>query len=134
VHGVAKLIDFMRQAFDAEVVDRMDLPDGTVGHAQVRIGDSRVMMGVASDKWPARPGGFYMYVADCDDTYRRALAAGGTSLREPTNEFYGDRSCGVEDASGVQWWISTHVEDVTPEEMERRSKEFARERAQGETA
>jgi uncharacterized glyoxalase superfamily protein PhnB/uncharacterized damage-inducible protein DinB len=133
-NGTASLIDFLQAAFDAEVLERMDLPDGTVAHAQVRIGDSRMMMGEAQEKWPALPGGFYLYVEDCDALYRRAIDAGATSLREPTTEFYGDRSCGVQDASGNQWWISTHVEDVSPEEMKRRSDEWMAQRAKQEAA
>jgi PhnB protein len=134
VKGVAQLIEFIEKAFGATVLERMEMPDGTVAHAEARIGDTRVMMGEASDRWPATPGGFYYYVEDCDETYRRALAAGATSLREPTTEFYGDRSSGVQDASGVQWWISTRVENLSPEELEQRSKEWAEKRAEGQSA
>jgi uncharacterized glyoxalase superfamily protein PhnB len=80
------------------------------------------MMGEPDPKGPyaPRPCNLYVYVKDVDATYRRAIEAGGKSLREPTNEFYGDRGCGVEDSSGNYWWIATHVEDVSPEEMQRR--------------
>lgn len=123
VESVEKVLDFVKKAFDGEETFRMARPDGSVGHAEVRIGDSIVMMGRAGDEWKPRPGTLYLYVPDVDATYRRALAAGGTSLREPTTQFYGDRSGGVEDPVGNQWWMATHVEDVPPEELERRARE-----------
>ena len=123
VDDAAGLLDYLQSAFGAEVLERMAAPDGTVMHALARIGDSRVMIGGATPQWPALASSFYLYVEDCDATYAQAIAAGGTSLREPTTEFYGDRSSGVKDASGNQWWIATHVEDVSPEEMERRNAE-----------
>jgi len=104
------------------VKDRRDAQDGIVMHAAVRIGDSMLMMGEAQEKWPAMPCMLYLYVKDVDSFYKRAIEAGGKSLREPTNEFYGDRSCGVLDASGNQWWIASHVEDVSPEEMKKREE------------
>jgi uncharacterized glyoxalase superfamily protein PhnB len=72
------------------------------------------------------PATLCVYVPDVDQTYAKAIAAGGKSLREPANQFYGDRSGGVLDASGNQWWISTHVEDVTPAELERRAAAAAK--------
>lgn len=134
VNDAVRLLEFMQAAFDASIVERMDTPDGSLMHAQVIIGDTRVMLGGATEQWPARPGGFYMYVENCDETYRRAIAAGGTSLREPTTEFYGDRSSGVESPGGVQWWISTHIEDVSQEEIERRGAEVAAKRSEGTAA
>ena len=89
----------------------------------MRLGDSVVMIGQAREEWPARPAALYVYVEDTDAIYKRALAAGGRSVMEPRDTFYGDRNAGVEDPSGNQWWIATHVEDVPPEEMERRAKE-----------
>ena len=90
-------------------------------HAEIKIGDSIVMMGEGQDvkKFPAM---LHLYMEDVDAVYQRALQAGAKSLREPSDQPYGDRSGGVEDAFGNQWWISTHVEDVTSEEMERRAK------------
>ena len=114
VANVQKLLDFVKAAFDAEETHRMARPDGSVGHAEVRIGDSMVMMGQARDEWKARPGTLYVYVPDADAVYKRALAAGARSLREPTTQSYGDRSGGVEDPLGNQWWIATHVADVAP--------------------
>jgi uncharacterized glyoxalase superfamily protein PhnB len=117
---VESVLEFMKKAFDAKETHRMARPDGSIGHAEAHIGDSPVMLGQATDQWKARPSTLYMYVPDVDSVYRRAIAAGGKSLREPTTEFYGDRSSGVEDPAGNQWWIATHVEDVSEEELENR--------------
>jgi PhnB protein len=131
VPGVPKLIDFMTQVFGATLIGRHDAPDGSVGHAEMRIGDSVVMMGEASDKWPAIPGSVLVYLEDVDAAYRRALDAGATSVTEPTDQFYGDRSSGVKDPCGNTWWITTHIEEVSPEELSRRMKELAQ---RGKTA
>lgn len=112
VGDVAGLIDFLQQAFDAEETERMQQPDGRIMHAEVRIGDSAVMMGEANDDVAPMPAMLHLYLEDCDDAYRRALSAGATSLREPTDEFYGDRTAGVLYAFGNQWWLATHIEDV----------------------
>ncbi len=122
VTGVANLIDFLKEAFAAVETERMTRPDGTVGHAEVRIGDSMVMMGEASDAWKPMPSALYLYVADVDGVYRRALAAGATSTMEPMDQFYGDRSGGVKDPAGNIWWIATRVENLSREELERRAE------------
>lgn len=119
VEGASKLIDFAKEAFGAQEMFRMPGPDGKLGHAEMRIGDSVVMLSDAGPDNPARPANILLYVNDCDATYRKALAAGGASEREPTDQFYGDRAAGV-DACGIRWWIHTHVEDVSPEEMDKR--------------
>lgn len=123
------LIDFIIRAFNGVEITKHLSPDGKVMHAEVRIGDSNIMLGEASEKYPAMPGMLYLYIKDVDSLYKQAIDAGGKSLREPTNEFYGDRSCGVADAFGNQWWMATHVEDVTPEEMEKREKEMMKPQA-----
>jgi uncharacterized glyoxalase superfamily protein PhnB len=123
VDGATNVLDFVRQAFGAEEKFRMDTPDGKIGHAEVQIGDSIVMMGDAGAENPAMPAMIHLYVDDCDATYERALAAGATSEREPTDQFYGDRSAGVRDSAGNLWWIATHVEDVPEEEMAKRIEE-----------
>ena len=107
VRDVEGVIDFLKKTFDAEEVMRSSNPEGDIRHAEVRIGDSVVMMGGASDEWQAMPAALYVYVADVDASYRRALEAGGTSLGEPDDKDYGDRNAGVRDASGNCWWIST---------------------------
>ena len=116
----AAVLDFAKRAFGATEVEKHEDGDGKVQHAAIRIGDSMVMIGQANDKFKAMPAMLHLYVPDVDAVYQRAIHAGGNSVREPTNEFYGDRSAGVEDSTGNQWWIATHVEDVSPEEMQRR--------------
>ena len=123
VDGATNVLDFVKQAFGAEEKLRMDAPEGKIGHAEVQIGDSIVMMGDAGTENPAMPAMIHLYVDDCDATYERALAAGATSEREPTDQFYGDRSAGVRDSAGNLWWIATHVEDVPEEEMAKRIEE-----------
>src|SRR6266446_7694862 len=124
-----KLLDFIKTAFGATVESLHKSPDGHIMHADLQVGDSRLMLAEATDKYPAMPTMIYLYTEDCDGTYQKAIQAGGTSLREPTTEFYGDRSCGIKDVSGNQWWIATHVEDVSPEEMQRREEEFRKQQA-----
>ena len=128
VQGASKLIDFLKQAFEAEEIYRQNMPDGTVMHAQVRIGDSMLMMSDATSQHKPMPSMIYLYVEDVDAVYNRALKAGATSLRKPTDEFYGDRSGGVKDQFGNQWWIGTHIEDVSPEEMEKRAEELMKQK------
>jgi PhnB protein len=119
--GVERVIRFVRQAFGgAEKFPPMRRPDGTIMHAQMRIGDSVIMLAEASAEYPPIPGCFYLYVEDVDGTYRRALQAGAMPVIEPMDRFYGDRSAGVRDPAGNYWWIATHKEDVPEEEMERR--------------
>jgi PhnB protein len=122
VEGTDKLFEFVKTAFDAaDVHECMRRPDGTIQHAEVKIGDSIVMLAEASGPWKPRPSTLYLYVTDVDATYQRALAAGAMSLMEPATQFYGDRSGGVQDPAGNFWWIATHVEDVSPEELQRRA-------------
>jgi PhnB protein len=122
VPGIAKIIDFAKRAFGATERERITRPDGSVQHAELKIGDSIVMLGEPQEASKAMPCMLYVYVPDTDATFQQAIQAGGRSLREPRDEFYGDRTAGVEDASGNQWWIGTHIEDVAPEEIERRAQ------------
>jgi len=126
VGDAAKLLEFMKAAFNATVPELMKDENGNVRHAEAQIGDSRLMVGQARDEWKPRPATLYLYVENTDETYKRALAAGATSLMEPADQFYGDRNAGVEDAQGNWWWIATHIEDVTPEEIERRMAAMGR--------
>jgi PhnB protein len=119
VADAARLIDFLERAFGAVVAFRMDGPGGAVAHAEVKIGDSLVMMGQRPPDQCLRSM-LHLYVPDTDAVYRSALAAGAVSVREPADQFYGDRSAGVRDAWGNEWWMATHIEDVSQEEMERR--------------
>ena len=126
VDEASKLISFTKKAFDGKMTSIFNMDDGKVMHATVRIGDSEIMIADSMDQFPAGVAKLYLYVEDVDATYKQATNAGGESLREPTDEFYGDRSAGVKDAWGNEWWIATHIEDVGAEEMKKRQKEFMR--------
>lgn len=124
--GATKAIEFYKQAFDAEELMRMPAPENKIAHAEIRIGDSPVMMADASDefKGPRAFGGtpvsLMIYVEDVDRIFRQALAAGAVQLRPVADQFYGDRTGTLADPFGHVWTVATHVEDVSPEEMKRR--------------
>jgi PhnB protein len=123
VPGAAKVIDFLRQAFGGEVVDRYDGPGGAVAHAEVRIGDSVVMMGDSAMGHAAMPAALSLYVDDgsaVDAAYKRALAAGASSVTAPADQFYGYRSATVQDVGGNHWTICAVVEQLSREEILRR--------------
>ena len=122
VEGASGLIEFLKNAFGAEVTHRMARPDGTIGHAEVRIGDSAVMLGDAQGPFNPVASTLYLYVEDTDAVYKRAMDAGGTSVMAPVDQFYGDRNAAVKDPCGNHWCIATHIEDVTSEELQRRAK------------
>lgn len=115
----AKQIEFLQRAFAGVVEHRSDLPNGTLMHAQVRIGDTVVMLGQARPPMQPIPAMVHVYVADADATFAAALAAGGTAVQPVADQFYGDRSGGVSDSNGNTWWIATHIRDVTEAEMAR---------------
>ncbi|TMB68796.1 MAG: VOC family protein [Chloroflexi bacterium] len=119
VNGASGLIDFAKRVFGAEEMMSMPGPGGTIGHAEMRFGDRVVMLADAGPENPVRNAALVLYVNDTDATYRKALEAGGTTEMEPEDQFYGDRRAGV-NAFGISWWIHTHVEDVSPEEMQKR--------------
>jgi len=127
VKRAAQLVDFITRAFGAREVHMMKGPNGEVRHGDFTVGDSHVMLGEASGPWPSQPCSLYVYLPDCDATYKQAIAAGGTSVQEPKTQFYGDRHGAVKDPCGNTWWIATHVEDVSPSELERRAAEAARQ-------
>jgi len=118
--GAARVIEFLQSAFGATVKDKTMRDDGTVWHADLLIGDSHVMVSDGNEQFPPSTTGMYLYLSDVDAAYDRAVAAGGVSIMPPGDQFYGDRMGGVLDPAGNSWWISTHVEDVSPAEMERR--------------
>lgn len=120
VGDVRRQLAFLVEAFGAEELHRSVLPDGNIIHADVRLGTSRLMVGQARGQGAERPSTTYLYVEDVDARFKQAVAAGAKSLAEPHNQFYGDRSGGVEDPCGNQWWIATHVEDVSQQELSRR--------------
>jgi PhnB protein len=121
------LLEFLKKAFNGETTSIMHDPDGKVMHATARIGNSIVMVSDANDRFPAMPAMLYLYMDDVDLVFNKAIKAGGQSLREPTNEFYGDRSAGIKDAWDNQWWIATHIEDVDEKELKRRADEFRKQ-------
>jgi uncharacterized glyoxalase superfamily protein PhnB len=120
--GADRLIAFLKAAFAAKERGRNLDDQGRIMHAEVQIGDSIIMLSEASERFPARETALYLYVNDADAVYRAALQAGGTSIMEPATHFYGDRSGGIKDPAGNQWWIATHLEDVSEEEMARRMR------------
>jgi PhnB protein len=125
VDGAAQLIEFMVDVLGGTEMLRLPGPDGRLGHAEVRVGDSVVMLADASTPGDVMPAMLHLYVEDSDALYKRAIERGAASLREPKTEFYGDRMAGVQDALGNKWYFATHVEDVSDEEMTRRAAELA---------
>jgi|EndMetStandDraft_4_1072995.scaffolds.fasta_scaffold229214_1 PhnB protein len=130
----AALIQFIADVFGAKETRRHEDDKGRIAHAEMRIGDAVIMMGGASEAWPAAPAAMYVYVEDTDAAYQRGLAAGATSLQEPADQFYGDRSAGIRDRFGNQWFIGTHLEKVSEEELKRRSDEHLANRAKAAAA
>jgi PhnB protein len=120
IPGAAELIDFLKSAFHASEKERISMPDGSLAHAEVLIGDSIIMLGEPMGDCVSMPGAFYLYVDDMETVYKRALEAGATSTMEPADQFWGDRLAAVKDRFGNIWNLATHVEDVSEEEMQRR--------------
>jgi PhnB protein len=130
ISGAAEAIDYYKKAFGATELFRMPAPDGKVGHAEIKIGDSPIML---ADEFPemgykspktlgGSPVSLMIYVADVDTVFDQAIAAGGKVQRPVKDQFYGDRSGTLEDPFGHVWHVATHKEDVSAEEMERRAK------------
>ena len=134
VKGGAEAIEFYKKAFGATEIMRFEGPGGSLGHAEIRIGDSPVMladeypdMGFRSPQTLGGAGiSLMVYVEQVDAVFQRAIAAGAKELRAVQNQFYGDRSGTLQDPFGHVWTISTHVEDIPPEEMHRRSQEMVK--------
>jgi PhnB protein len=120
VRNCARAVDLYRKVFGAEQRVRYDAPDGTVAHCELRFGDSNIMMGEATEQHPSFNTHLMIYVPDCDAVFQRAVLAGFQVKEPPRNQFYGDRNARVVDPFGNEWYISTHVEDVSEEEMRRR--------------
>ena len=129
VEGAASAIDFYKEAFEAKETYRMAGPDGKVGHADLMIGGGHIMLADASPdmgiRGPASFGGspvsLCFYVEDVDKVVARAVAAGAKLTRPVADQFYGDRTGGLTDPFGHSWYVMTHVEDVSNEEMEKRA-------------
>jgi uncharacterized glyoxalase superfamily protein PhnB len=122
VHDAARFIEFLKRAFQAEERYVLRHPDGSVWHAEMKIGTSPVMLGQANAQWKPRPSTMHLYVEDVDAAYRRAVAAGGKPLREPADQFFGDRSGAVEDAEGNHWYVASRKENLSDQEIEQRTK------------
>lgn len=129
VNGAEKFIEFLKNAFGGERTSVWKGEDNKIMHATIKIGDSTIMIGDAMEDFKPTQSMLQLYVADVDAQYKQALKAGGQSIREPKDEFYGDRSSGVKDPWGNQWWIATRIEDLSEDEMKRRHKEFTKEHA-----
>lgn len=123
--NAAEAIAFYTKVFGATERMRLNNKDGRIGHAEINIGDSCIMMAdeneavgaFSPERYGGAPMSLMIYVDDCDAVYKKALGAGSNSLREPADQFYGDRMAGVADPFGFQWWIGTHIKDVSLEEM-----------------
>ena len=129
VEGASKLLEFLKRAFEAKELQRMAQPDGSIMHAEVKIGDSVVMMGEARGENKPMPCSIYLYVNDADAVYKRALQAGAASTMEPADQFWGDRTAGIKDPYGNKWMIGTHKEDVPPEELRRRAEALMKQKS-----
>ena len=134
--NAAQTIDWYKKALGAEEVSRSVGADGKIMHAEVRIGNSRIMVNdvmMGATKGPQAFGGspasLWLYVNDSDALFNRAVAAGGTVQMPMADQFWGDRGGAVTDPEGYTWWIATHKEEVTPDEMEQRAKEFFKQMA-----
>ncbi|HUL89819.1 MAG TPA: VOC family protein [Pseudolabrys sp.] len=128
VRGAAKIIEFLKQAFGARLShEPIKRPDGTLMHAQVIIGDSRIMIAEENEMAKATTSTMYLYVPNVDSVFKQAVKAGGQTIMEPMDMFYGDRSGGVKDASGNSWFIATHKEDVSPQELQKRAEAFIKQ-------
>lgn len=125
VSDAARLIAFLTEAFGGRETERLDAPNGRIAHAEMRIGDSVVMLGEARDGHKARPCMLYLYVDDADAVWQRAVDAGATPGESPQDQFYGDRSGNVIDPCGNEWWIATRIEDVPPDELRQRAAALA---------
>ena len=132
VKGAAQAIEYYKKVFGATEVFRMDGPDGKIGHAELQIGDSRIMLADENPKMGqghasaasigGSPVSLYLYIPDVDRVIERAVAEGAKTIRPAQDQFYGDRSGFIQDPFGHLWGIATHVEDVAPQEMEERAK------------
>jgi len=132
VAGAAKAIDFYKQALGAEELTRFLGPDGSIMHAELRIGDSIIMLG---DEMPDQGGrgpksiggtpvSFFVFTENVDAAWKRAVDAGAREIMPLADQFWGDRTGCVEDPFGHQWWLAQHIEDLTPEELQKNAEAF----------
>jgi len=137
IKNAAQALEFYKRAFGAIESYKLMMPDGRVGHAEIRLGDSLIMLsdgfpefgGKAPDTLGGSPVSLHLYVEDVDAFVTKALEAGAKERQPVMDQFYGDRSGQLEDPFGHLWWVATHKEDVSPDEMQKRVREmFAREK------
>ena len=132
VKGAAKAIEYYKKVFGAKEVVRMDQPDGKVGHAELQIGDSRIMLAeekpsmgqghVSASGIGASPVSLYLYIPDVDRVIERAVDEGAKVLKPVQDQFYGDRTGFIQDPFGHLWGVATHIEDVAPKELAERAR------------
>jgi PhnB protein len=127
LHDIPGFLAFLHEAFDAQIVRQLTDGEGQANYAEVRMGDSHIMIGHPGEEHGPRPTTLYFYVPDADSVYAGALAAGARSISKPTDMFFGDRNAGVIDSWGNIWWIATHVEDVNEAELQRRADEAVKQ-------
>jgi PhnB protein len=131
IDDASAAIEFYKRAFGATERSRMPAPDGKIGHAELEIGDSVLMLSdmfeQSQGKTPKQIGGttvsLFLYVEDVDEVFKQAIDAGATAKQEPEDMFWGDRYASVNDPFGHHWLMATHKEDLSPEEMQERAKE-----------
>jgi PhnB protein len=132
IRNAVKALEFYQKAFGATEAFKLLMPDGRVGHAEIRLGDSLIMLsdefpeygGTAPDTLGGSPVSLHLYVEDVDAFFTRALAAGAKERKPVMDQFYGDRSGQLEDPFGHLWWVATHKEDIAPEELQKRALEM----------
>lgn len=136
--GATAAIEFYTKAFNAVEIMRLDMPGGMIGHAEMKIGNSHLMLADECDEVSAPPvhgnsgTGFCLYVENCDEVFAQAIAAGATEKRPMQDQFYGDRSGTITDPFGHVWTIATHIEEITPEEMSERMKGWVESQSEGQ--
>lgn len=137
ISNAVQALEFYKKAFGATQIYKLLMPDGRLGHAEIRLGDSVIMLadefpefgGKAPEVLGGTPVSIHLYVEDVDAFFEKALAAGAKVRKPVVDQFYGDRSGQLEDPFGHLWWVATHKEDVSPEEMQKRVQEmFARKK------
>ena len=128
LYGRLDMLEMVKRAFGAVELERLGVGKGF--HVEAKIGDSMVVMEVSDPPHPGgKPASIYVYVEDVDAVYKRAVEAGAKPVQAPVDQAYGDRSGGVEDSQSNQWWVGTHIEDVSSEEIQRRYSEMAKKQA-----
>ncbi|MCS4310972.1 PhnB protein [Pseudomonas sp. SJZ103] len=130
IDKASEAIEFYKKAFGATQIMRLDMPDGRVGHAELRIGDSAIMLGTPCDQMSlgnpteSTSVALHLYVNDVDAQFKQAVAAGASVVSEPEDRFYGDRSGSVKDPYGHLWYLATRKEDLSEEQIRQRAMEM----------